>query len=105
MGEDLPWIRVGELNRADNPFVRLRRTLGIGQAQFARALGISLPALWAAENGTTAQPNGVFRALHALGYDSPELPRTYARWRARLLEGERLRLRNDFASASSEDAD
>jgi transcriptional regulator with XRE-family HTH domain len=105
VGDDGSWIRLGELNRADNPFIRLRRTLGIGQAQFARALGISLPALWAAENGTTAQPTGVFRALHALGYDSPELPGAYARWRARLLERERLRLRDDFASASSEDSD
>jgi transcriptional regulator with XRE-family HTH domain len=105
VGEEVPWIRLGELHRADNPFIRLRRTLGIGQAQFARALGVSLPALWAAENGTTAKPTGIFRALHSLGYDSPELPRAYARWRARLLEGERVRLRDDFASASSADSD
>jgi transcriptional regulator with XRE-family HTH domain len=105
VGDELPWRRFGDLNRADNPLIRLRRTLGIGQAQFARALGVSLPALWAAENGTTAQPTGIFRALHMLGYDSPELPRAYARWRARLLEGERHRLRDNFTAASFEDSD
>jgi transcriptional regulator with XRE-family HTH domain len=87
-----------------NPFVALRRTIGLGQADFARALGVSLPSLWAAENGTTAHPMGVFRALRAVGYEPAELVRAYDRWRARAVEGERNRMRNIIASIPKDPA-
>ena len=83
---------------AENPLLALRRQLCLGQADFARALGVSLPALWAAEKGTTANPIALWKALQALGYDTAELSDQYHRWRANLLEAGRLRLRHDLGS-------
>ncbi|GAC1479403.1 MAG: hypothetical protein NVS1B6_20360 [Steroidobacteraceae bacterium] len=79
----------------DNPFVAMRRNLGIPQAEFARTLGVSLPTLWAAEKGSTARPMSVLRALRAMGYDAQRLGEEYARWRTDERESHRLRLRQD----------
>lgn len=79
----------------DNPFVAMRRNLGIPQAEFARTLGVSLPTLWAAEKGSTARPMSVLRALRSMGYDAPRLAEEYARWRINQRESQQLRLRED----------
>jgi transcriptional regulator with XRE-family HTH domain len=71
----------------------LRRRVGLGQAEFARVLGCSLPALWAAEKGATAKPAAILRGLQQLGYNTTPLAERYARWRAEMLIDERLRLR------------
>ena len=82
-----------ESDRTDNPFVALRRRIGLGQAEFARVIGCSLPSLWAAEKGTTVKPAAVLRGLQQLGYNTTLLAERYARWRAEMLIDERLRLR------------
>jgi transcriptional regulator with XRE-family HTH domain len=82
-----------ESDRTDNPFVALRRRIGLGQAEFARVIGCSLPALWAAEKGTTAKPAAILRGLQQLGYNATPLAERYARWRAEMLLDERIRLR------------
>jgi DNA-binding XRE family transcriptional regulator len=66
----------------DNPFLAVRRNLGIPQAEFARTLGVSLPTLWAAEKGSTARPMSVLRALRTMGYDAQRLGEEYVCWRA-----------------------
>jgi transcriptional regulator with XRE-family HTH domain len=82
-----------ESDRTDNPFLALRRRVGLGQAEFARVIGCSLPALWAAEKGTTAKPAAILRGLQQLGYNTTPLAERYARWRAEMLIDERLRIR------------
>ncbi len=79
----------------DNPFVAVRRSLGVPQAEFARTLGVSLPTLWAAEKGSTARPLAVLRALRAMGYDAQRLAEEYLRWRVDQREAQRMRLRQD----------
>lgn len=86
--------------RPENPIVGLRHKLGMGQAEFARVLGVSLPALWAAETGTTARPTAVLGALQRLHYDTASLSELYARWRADLLKDEGTRLRTAFEKES-----
>ena len=76
-----------------NPFVAIRRQMQLGQAEFARIIGCSLPALWAAERGTTAKPTIILRGLQELGYDATRLAEQYGEWRSAMLEDERFRLR------------
>ncbi|MDQ6710287.1 MAG: hypothetical protein M3Z11_06980 [Candidatus Dormibacteraeota bacterium] len=87
----------------DNPFVAMRRNLGIPQAEFARTLGVSLPTLWAAEKGSTAKPVSVLRALRSMGYDAQRLGEDYARWRLDQRESQRLRLRQDAGARPAMD--
>lgn len=82
----------------ENPFIRLRRQMGLGQAEFARIIGCSLPALWAAERGTTIKPSIILRGMQRLGYDATRLAEQYARWRVGMLESERMRLRSALES-------
>lgn len=92
-----PAVHVEEQSApVDNPLILLRRRLGLGQAEFARALGVSLPSLWCAEKGTTAHPTALFHALQQLGYNAKELAAQYTRWRVRLVEDERFRLKAQF---------
>jgi transcriptional regulator with XRE-family HTH domain len=86
-------LTIPESDRTDNPFVALRRRIGLGQAEFARVIGCSLPALWAAEKGTTAKPGAILRGLQQLGYNTTPLAERYARWRDEMLIDERIRLR------------
>jgi DNA-binding XRE family transcriptional regulator len=87
----------------DNPFLAVRRNLGIPQAEFARTLGVSLPTLWAAEKGSTARPMSVLRALRTMGYDAQRLGEEYVCWRAEQRESQRLRLREDATIRSAVD--
>jgi transcriptional regulator with XRE-family HTH domain len=82
----------------ENPFLAIRRSLGMPQAEFARVLGVSLPCLWAAERGGTTRPMAVLRALRAIGYDAQGLGQDYARWRAAQREAERLRLQRRLSA-------
>ena len=79
----------------ENPFVMMRRNLGIPQAEFARTLGVSLPTLWSAEKGSTARPMAVLRALKSMGYDAQRLGEDYIRWRTDQRELQRTRLKQD----------
>lgn len=87
----------------DNPFVAMRRNLGIPQAEFARTLGVSLPTLWAAEKGSTARPMAVLRALRSMGYDAQRLGEEYVRWRTDQRDAQRQLLRQATADRRSAD--
>ncbi len=86
----------------DNPFVAMRRNLGIPQAEFARTLGVSLPTLWAAEKGSTARPMAVLRALRSMGYDAQRLGEEYVRWRTEQRDAQRRLLRQATADRSAD---
>jgi len=77
----------------ENPFVVVRRNLGVPQAEFARTLGVSLPTLWSAEKGSTARPMAVLRALKSMGYDAQHLGEEYMRWRIDQRNSQRSRLK------------
>ncbi|MEO6795595.1 MAG: hypothetical protein ABI401_04600 [Candidatus Dormibacter sp.] len=83
----------------ENPIVQLRRRLSIGQAEFGRILGVSLAAVWAAENGVAAKPVAIFRALSLVGYDTQALSEAYRRWYGELVEDRRRRLKSRIHSA------
>ena len=87
----------------DNPFLAVRRNLGIPQAEFARTLGVSRPTLWAAEKGSTARPISVLRALRSMGYDANRLGEEYVQWRADQRESQRLQLREDAGARRAMD--
>lgn len=82
----------------ENPFLAVRRNLGIPQAEFARTLGVSLPTLWAAEKGSTAQPMSVLRALRSMGYDAQLLGEEYMRWRLAQRDSQRSRLKQEASA-------
>jgi DNA-binding XRE family transcriptional regulator len=82
----------------ENPFVVVRRNLGIPQAEFARTLGVSLPTLWSAEKGSTAKPMAVLRALKSMGYDAQRIGEEYMRWRIDQRDSQRSRLKEDASA-------
>jgi transcriptional regulator with XRE-family HTH domain len=88
-----------------NPFVAIRRQMQLGQAEFARVIGCSLPALWAAERGTTAKPTIILRGLQELGYEATQLAEKYGEWRSAMLKDERFRLRIALESEGKDKPD
>ncbi len=82
----------------ENPFVVVRRNLGVPQAEFARTLGVSLPTLWSAEKGSTARPMAVLRALRSMGYDAQRIGEEYMRWRIDQRDSQRTRLRREIGA-------
>ena len=86
----------------ESPIVAMRRRFNLGRAPFARAVGVSLPAVWGAEKGTTGNPVALLRALEHLGYDSARLLEGYRQWRREVVAqaGNRLKVQIQAANAA-----
>lgn len=74
-----------------NPFLEIRRGLGLTRLQLSMLVGVRYDALWVLEAGAVNRPNPMtLKALQeALGVDPEELTTAYVAWRKE--QQERLR--------------
>jgi len=69
---------------SQNPFLRVRKEMGLTVAEFAAAVGLGSSTILLLEKGAILTPRIPLQKIAELGYDSEKLGQEYSAWRKEL---------------------
>lgn len=90
----------------ENPFVVLRRRLGVDRKTLAFALGLSGGTLYFYENGRALKISAnILKKLKSIGVDTDQFENQYSEWREEVSKSalEKIKLKNFFQEEEEEE--